>query len=54
MSYSGEGNRRSDVTLAMYHRLLLFILILRAQSLMQGEKHPAYAALGHGTIFYYP
>ena len=36
-----EGNRRSDVTLAMRHRLQWFIH-LPAHSLRKGDEHPAY------------
>ena len=36
-----EGNRRSGVALAMHHRLQWFIL-LRDQSLRNGDEHPAY------------
>ena len=39
MSCDWEGNRRSDVALAMHHRLKWFIH-LRAQGLSKGDEHP--------------
>jgi len=39
MSCEWEGNPRSGVALAMYHRLKRFIY-LRAQGLTKGDEHP--------------
>jgi len=46
-----EGNRRSDVTLAMRHRLQLFIH-LRAHGLRKGDEHPAYNRHGVWHSFF--
>ena len=45
MLCSREGNRRSGVALAMWHRLQCFIH-LRAQRLWEGDEHPTYAPEG--------
>jgi len=51
MSYDWEGNRRSDVTLAMRHRLEWFIH-LRAQGLSKGDEHPTNTL--HGAWYSLP
>jgi len=45
MSCDWEDNRRSDVALAMRHRLQWFIH-LRAQGLSKGDEHPTNTAHG--------
>ena len=49
-----EGNRKSDVALAMRHRLQSFIH-LRAHGLRKVDEHPAYTPHGirdHFTLSY--
>jgi len=45
-----EDNRRSGVALAMRHGLKWFIH-LRAQRPQVGDEHPAYAPVGHGSLY---
>jgi len=46
-----EGNRRSDVALAMRHRLQWFIH-LRVHGLMKGDEHPTYTPRGVCSTLY--
>ena len=46
-----EGNRRSDVALALRHRLQWFIHLL-SHGLKKGDEHPAYTPhdMRYGTL----